>query len=198
MNLKKKIRKSALVAAMAAALIAGTPHPSFSELSKSDRIKVTEIERRDPEKYKYLVEKSKSIESMFEAVEGSLKKLEKKKSKSVLNSYNAFVSLFDDLKVLDKTVYFSMRELRFKTGLRLEDSEDKLEELYGSVFDLMIEYGGFCHKEWEKKTNLTESERNMAHKLIDLLEEYKEKRSAKNLAKHLKALLAENVSRRFP
>ena len=141
MNLKKKIERVVLIAAMAGALIAGTPHPSFSELSRKDKIRITELERTNPEKYNLVVKQSKNIESLFKTVEANLKKLaeiEKKKTKTVSDAHKSFISLFEDLKVLDESVYFSLRDLRFKTGLKLNDSENKLEELYEKIFDLFI------------------------------------------------------------
>lgn len=200
MNIKRKLKKAVLIAAMAGAMIAGTPHPSFSELSNKDRIRVTELERTDREKYNFIVEQSKKLESLFKTVEDNLRKLgelEKRKTKSVSDSYRAFISLSEDLRILDDSVYFSIRQLRNKTGLELKSSEGELEELYEDVFDLMIDYGEFCYQTW-KKNGLSANERTMAHKLIDLLEKYKERGNAKELAKSLKALLAKKVGERFP
>lgn len=199
MNIKRKLKRAMLIAAMAGAMIAGTPHPSFSELSKKDQVRVTELERTDREKYDFIVEQSKKLESLFKTVEENLKKLgelEKRKTKSVSDSYRAFISLSEDLRILNESVYFSIRQLKIKTGLELKSSEGKLEELYEDVFDLMIDYGEFCHETW--KRDLIMFERDKAHKLIDLLEKYKERENAKELAKSLKALLAKKVGERFP
>jgi len=63
-----------------------------------------------------------------------LKRLEKAKLKSFNDNYQVFISLSGNLATLDDSVYFSIRELRFKTGLELKKSEDSLRELYDEVY----------------------------------------------------------------
>ncbi|MBS3150966.1 hypothetical protein J4443_01130 [Candidatus Woesearchaeota archaeon] len=197
MDIKRKIRSIVLAAAMAAAVIAGTPNASSAELSRKDRIRVTEIERIDKGKYEFIKKQSKYIESLFEKVKENLRKL-KVKPKSFGDNYLAFASLSENLEVLDDSVYFSIRELRFKTGLELKKSEDSLKELYDEVYGLMIEYGERLLQTLRAEKTLSERERTVAHNLIDILEKYKERRDARNLSRDLKAVLAESVGRRFP
>jgi hypothetical protein len=203
MNLKKRLRNLFLSAALVGALVGGITHPAFSELSKKDKITLSNLELTNKASYDSLIATNDKLLGDIDKVEVALKKLKGNKLRSVYNVFEGFKGVYKSFMLVYEDIWPGYKFIKEKWGLQLADTSKAMENLTKKHVDTLLDLGKNFKSKFKKiDIDKNTTERVYAKIVIQRLEgvkfaEYKVKEIDK-LILELKEDLAEEQSKKFP